>query len=72
MAKPPTPAMLKALKAASQRERLTVCPIPGVHAAAEVAMLKAMLERGLIQYPADRGGHVPVISQAGLDAAEFL
>lgn len=64
----PTPAMHRALKAAAARPRGTVCPIPGVHAAAETALLDAMLRRGLIEYD----GQIPYISQAGYNAAEFL
>jgi hypothetical protein len=64
----PTKAMLRALHAAAARERGTICPIRGIHAAAEQSMLKAMFDRGLIEYTDDRGPHVPLISQVGRDA----
>jgi hypothetical protein len=60
--------MLKALKAAAARPRGTVCPIPGVHAAAEKALLDAMWRRGLIEYD----GPIPYISKAGYSAADIL
>ena len=65
MADPETPtpsrAARKALKRASERLSGCVCPIPGVHNAAETALLASMARHGWI----DQNFGVPVITDAG-------
>jgi len=53
--------MLKALRNAAARERGNICPIAGLHAAAETQLLAALDRRGLITW----NGAVPRISDAG-------
>jgi hypothetical protein len=60
--------MIRALKAAAERPRGNMCPIAGVHAAAETALLKALADRGLIDA---HEGLIPMINRAGRNAAEF-
>lgn len=60
--------MQHALKAAARRERGNICPIIGVHGAAEDALIAAMEVRGFIVWD----GRAPRISQAGRDAAAEL
>ena len=64
-----TKAMQRALRDASLRERGTICPIRGVHGFAEKALLQAMLARGFAEFTDERGPYVPLISQAGRNAA---
>lgn len=64
-----TKAMLRALKAAAQRERGTICPIRGVHGFAEEALLQALIVRGLAEFSEERGPNIPVISATGRAAA---
>lgn len=59
-------AQRRALVKAMERPRKTICPIPGVHAAAEQTLLDAMDRRGLIAWD----GPVPFISEAGIAALE--
>ncbi len=65
-----TEAMKKALANAAGRERGNVCPVGGVHAAAETALLAAMSRRGFIQWDGEVGWSVPRISPAGRQALE--
>jgi hypothetical protein len=41
-----TPAQRRALETAAQRERGTICPIPGAKAAAETALLRSLIRAG--------------------------
>jgi len=59
-----TKAMAKALVTASQRDRANICPIPGVHAAAETAIIKAMDARGYIVWDGVPFQSAPRISAA--------
>lgn len=68
-----SPAIIRALKKAASRERGSFCPAPGVHAAAETTLLKALDCRGFVKWDCPegyaRGGTVfygaPRISDAG-------
>ena len=60
MDKPLSRAQLKALKKAASRTSGCLCPVVGVHAAAETALLAALLRRGLII-----DGPAPRISDVG-------
>jgi hypothetical protein len=41
-----TPAQRRALETAATRERGTICPIPGVKAAAETVLIRSMVRSG--------------------------
>ena len=66
--------MMRALRKAASRERANICPIPGVHAAAETALIDALDRRGFIVWDngvargaTEHGPHmsVPRISESG-------
>jgi hypothetical protein len=57
----PSKAQHRALRNASERPRGNICPVFGVHAAAEDMLLQALYRRGW----ADPNGCVPVITDAG-------
>lgn len=61
-----SPAMLKALKKAASREHGNICPVIGVHAAAEDVLIEALDKRGFITWD---GGEAfkgaPRINEAG-------
>lgn len=64
-----TPAMIRALAKAAERPRANICPIAGVHAAAEDALVDALDRRGMIAWDGgapNRGA--PRISDAGRTA----
>lgn len=61
-------AGMKALKRAAKRKRGNLCPVVGVHAAAETALLESLERRGLIYLD----GIVPRISDAGRIAVTHL
>lgn len=67
MAKPLTEAQFKVLRRATRRERGNICPIIDVRifAAAEMAVIYALLRKGLID--SDR---IPFITDAGRRAVE--
>ena len=60
MNKPLSRAQIKALRKAANRVSGRLCPVVGVHAAAETALLAALLRRGLIV-----DGPAPRINEAG-------
>lgn len=64
----PTKAMVRALTAATLRERGNICPIRGTYAAAETVLIKAMDERGYIAWD----GPAPRISDAGRAIAKAV
>lgn len=59
-----TPAMRRALSKAATRERGNICPVRGVHAAAEDMLIKAMERRGFITWD----GLIPRISDTARTA----
>lgn len=59
-----THAMKDALEAAAKRARGNICPIRGIHAAAEQSLLDALEYRSLISYL----GPVPYINDLGREA----
>lgn len=63
--KPLSKAQIKALAKAASRPSGCLCPIVGVHAAAETALLAALSRRGLII-----DGPAPRISDAGRAAIQ--
>lgn len=63
-------AMLKALRNAASRERGNICPIAGVHANAEVMLLKAIEKRGFIEWDGDPWKSAPRVNDAGRTAAK--
>jgi hypothetical protein len=63
---PISPAQRKALMKAASRERANICPVIGVHAAAEQSLIEALDRRGFILWD----GPVPRISDAGRKAVE--
>ena len=63
-----TPAQRKALSVASRRERKNICPVIGVHAAAEQSLIDVLVRRGW----AYMDGPAPRISDAGLAALAGL
>lgn len=67
-----TPAMLKALKRAAGRENGNVCPIVGVHAAAEMSLLFALRRRGVIDGMDENGMGAPRINEKGRAAVADL
>jgi hypothetical protein len=69
--KPLSPAMLKALRKAASREHANICPVVGVHAAAEQALIDALDRRGMIAWDNDRK-MAPRISDAGRAAIANL
>jgi len=56
-----TSAQRRALETAASREHKNICPVRGIHAAAETAVIKALDRQGYIEWD----GHVPRISQLG-------
>lgn len=60
--------MRRALVTASTRERANICPIVGVHAAAEDVLIEALERRGLIEWD----GGVPFKSAPRINAAGRL
>lgn len=68
-----TPAMFRALSKAAKRERWNICPIRGVHAAAETVLLAAMDRRGFIDWDGHPHMSSPRISRKGYRAiAEYI
>ncbi len=57
---PLTPAQVKVLRLASIRQPGFLCPTPGIHAAAQMALLKSLRAKG---YATD--SHSPQITDAG-------
>jgi hypothetical protein len=53
--KSPSNAMVRALVRAAKRERGNICPIVGVHAAAEQKLIEAMDRRGFIKWDKPEG-----------------
>lgn len=60
-----TKAQRRALANAAKRDGGNVCPVVGVHAAAEMALLYALLRKGLIEGMDENGMGVPRINDAG-------
>lgn len=59
-------AQMKALAKAASRERGNFCPIVGVRAAAETALLTALDKRGFVQWDSGTPFHgAPRITDAG-------
>ena len=63
-----TKAMLKSLTAAATRNRANICPIKGVHAAAEGALIEAMDRVGFIAWDGEPYKSVPRINDHGREA----
>ena len=59
----PTKAALKALRRAAKRPHGHICPTPGVHAAAQAALLASLARSGWAD-----DSHAPCITDAGRTA----
>ena len=55
-----TPVQRRTLERAASRQRGNVCPMPGIHAAAQMAVIEALLRKGYIT-----DNRIPFITEQG-------
>lgn len=60
-----SPAQFKALSLAALRVRGNICPTVGVHAAASDALVKALADKGFVQWDGEPWQSAPRINEAG-------